>query len=553
MNTTFYTTNNMKLLINIFKDYMSEKFNININTYESDDNVRKILLTIMTEVQNDKRNVNLQSQELNIQVLAKVKDFYCNKLKINQKKPNVENLSRDQSIYGNRPLNQNIIVPEANPYQKKTSELNEKERNPIDRIITDRNTDIYPKQQVPDFNQIAPVTKELAQNQEDFMKRLQDLQEERNQVQFDVNVQRPPDMNADPAAIYRNQFPQDNKRDLSINDAGIRTQAFTDGMDKFVIPKVADSVTIEKYLSINSVDRDWIDGSYPQRYQYTVSFLSKNNNIANKYRNIESIQVGKIIIPCETSLSTSSAFHISFSLPYVVLSIDEFQDVYDGTNDVVRKSFCNLIYESSYKAPNGRGYIVLKPEQKEKKQFYPAPLSTIQKLSISLFKPNGELLSTHQDSYKIITIEQAPNPEQLLVTLNGYFEQAEFYNSDNILIQNFLVSKLVPQQLDSAINNINEYINRSNGHEILTLGTPNVNGYYNSLFIAAPGSFNKTTGTYNMLSSAINCLNYFNLNNTSTNPNGSILNQSLQHSISFKIETIVDNAKILDTQSVFNI
>jgi hypothetical protein len=561
MNSSFYTTQNMQLLINIFKDYMSEKFNV--SNYDSDENIRKILLTIMTDVQ---KNSTGSLQDLNIQALAKVKDFYCTKLQLNsarQNKPNVENLNRDKSIYGNRPLKQNIIIPEPNPYQKKTAELNEKDM--MDRMITDRNNDIYPKQQVPDFQQIAPVTKEISQNQDEFMKRLQDLQDERNKMQVDVNIQRPviaPNTGLpDPAALFRDQL---STKNLSIagpsgpiwqqnsQDTNIRTQAFSDGMENIVIPKTFDSIKIKKYLSINSVDRDWSNGANPYRYKYGVNFLSKDNDIANKYKNIESIQVGKVIVPCETSLSTNTSFHISFSLPYVVLSIDEFQDVYDGTNDTIRKSFCNLIYESSYRAPNGRGYIVLKPIQKEKKQFYPAPLSTIQKLSISLLKPNGDLFSNHQDSYKILTIEQDSNPNRLLITLNAYFEQAEFYNSDFILIQNFVVSKLVPQQLDSDINGINEFINRPNGHEIISIGTANGNGYYNSFYISSPGAFDNSTGAFNLQTSIINCLNYFNLNNTSTQPNGNVLNQSLQHSISLQVETIVDNAKILDTQSVFS-
>jgi hypothetical protein len=111
----------------------------------------------------------------------------------------------------------------------------------------------------------------------------------------------------------------------------------------------------------------------------------------------------------------------------------------------------------------------------------------------------------------------------------------------------------VPQQLDPDINGMNEFINRSNGHEVLSLGTANGSGYYNSFYISAPGTFNKSTGTFVVQSSLVNCLNYYNLNNTSSEPNGSILNQSLQHSISLKIETIVDNAKLLDTQSVFSL
>jgi hypothetical protein len=521
---------------------MSEKFNVDMEKYDTSDNIRKVLLTIMTEIVEDKRNNDISLQDLNIKSLAKIKDFYCSKLNLNQKKPNIENLNRDKVIYGDRPLKSNMIVPEANPYQKRVSDTNN-EKDRIDRLVTDRNNDIYPSKKMPDFNEISPVLKEHTQNPDDFMRKLKDLQDARNIIT-------PLDMNTDPAALYRNSFqPEQSTKDLSILDNRIRTQAFTDGIENLIIPKSTENnIIIQKYLTVNSTDRDW--NSYPLRYDYGINFLSHDNNIANKYKNIDSIQVGRVIVPCESSLSTDPSFHISFSLPYVILSIDEFSDVYDGTNDIIRKSFCNLIYESSYKAPNGRGFIVLKPVQDEKKQFYPTPLSTIQRLSIKLLKPNGDLLSIKQDSNNIMSIEQDTDPNKLIITLKNYFTNQDFFNSDYILIKNFVISKLVPQQLESDINGINGFINQSNGHEIISLGTVNSNGYYNSFYIASPGSFDASIGSINLNTSIINCLNYYNLNNSSIVPNGTILNQTLQHSISLKLDILVDNAKIIETMII---
>jgi hypothetical protein len=73
-----------------------------------------------------------------------------------------------------------------------------------------------------------------------------------------------------------------------------------------------------------------------------------------------------------------------------------------------------------------------------------------------------------------------------------------------------------------------------------------VNGYYNSFYISAPGSFDSSSGSIILNNSIINCLNYYNLNNTSVTLNGNILNQTMQHSISLKLDLMVDNAKILE-------
>jgi hypothetical protein len=557
----------MKLLINIFKDYMAEKYTFNSNEHEKPDIMGKILLTIMTDVQRDKNNINIPLKDANIQVLAKVKEYYCNKYNLDQSfnthananKLNIENLNRDKSIYGDRPLKQNIIVPESNPYHKRP--LNEPAN--LDYLMNERNNDINKRPDLPDFNKVANVTKEEPQHLDEFMKRLQYLQDERNKIKFDVNINNKQenlfqkhDINVDPAALYRNQIqPELKQKDLSSIDSRLRQESFANDINHIVIPKIKDNnIIIQKYLSINSIDRDWENNVYPERYRYMINFLSYDNDFMNRYRNIDSMEISRIIVPCETSLSTNTSYHISFSLPYVVLNIEEFQDVYDGTNDVIRKSFCNLIYESSYRAPNGRGYIVLKPIQNEKKQFYPAPLSTIQKLTISLLKPNGDLFSKSTDSNQISNIEQDNvHTDRLLITLSSYFKEIDFYNDDFILIKQFTIIKLVPQQLDGDINSLNSFINRPNGHEIIELGTVNANGFYNSFYIYVPQTFDKTTGTYIQQISLINCLNYYNLNNISTSHNGNILNQSLQHSISFKLNLIVDDAKILDTQSIFGI
>ena len=142
MNTNFYTTSNMKNLINIIKDYMSDKFNIDLSLSDTEENTRKIFLTVMTDVNNMNQNQdkNLSLQDTNIQVLAKVKDYYCSKLNLtnasaNLKKPNIQNLTREQTIYGDRPLKQNIIIPEQNPYFKRDDAQNTNDRISIDKLL----------------------------------------------------------------------------------------------------------------------------------------------------------------------------------------------------------------------------------------------------------------------------------------------------------------------------------------------------------------------------------------------------------------------------------
>jgi hypothetical protein len=306
---------------------------------------------------------------------------------------------------------------------------------------------------------------------------------------------------------------------------------------------------IGKYISINSQDRTWWVDS-PKRYEYNVQ-------LSTRFRNIDSISVGKVIIPDEIiqlsdPVKTSFNYDFTMAFPYLILRIDEFNDIYDGTNEVVKKGFCKLVFYKSYKGQNGRGYVILKPEQKEKKYFYPAPLATINKLSISLLKPSGQLLNKSVDSYKILSVVyDVAKPNFYKVTTNVFFDRNEFYIGDTVIFKNFSMSRESLLQNTNDIASFNEFINRSEGHDVIELGTANASGYFNSFYIQCIGSFDGMLGNFVIDSSIVSCLNNY---NSAITPfvNGSIMNLSLQNSISMKIDMIVDDAKILDAQRVFN-
>jgi hypothetical protein len=95
------------------------------------------------------------------------------------------------------------------------------------------------------------------------------------------------------------------------------------------------------------------------------------------------------------------------------------------------------------------------------------------------------------------------------------------------------------------------FINRPEGHEIKQLGNPNDNGYYRTFYIEAPGNFNKSLGQFEVNLAQIIALNDYNapINyNTVTTTNGSIMNHSLQNTISMKLKVAVTNATELTAQ-----
>lgn len=351
----------------------------------------------------------------------------------------------------------------------------------------------------------------------------------------------------DPKAMFMMPKPVENMNST--------LEEVTNNRQEFLIPRVHAQKTIPKYLSINSFDRNWQVDQY--RYQYVVNFQNKDNDIMLKYRNIESLYVSKVIIPEEVIPSNSiinkekTAFNyeFSFSYPYLLLNIDEFSDVYDGTNQMARRAFATLVYHRHYKAPNGRGFIILKPIQKEKKIFYPNLLSSLPKLTLSLTRPDGELLNKSADNYKLFKIDyEAFNAQYIKVVTDYYFDKNEFYVGDIVKFKDF---NMIMSPMTQDVRDLVQFINKDDGHEIKEVGCANDNGYYKTFYIEAPGYFDKVQGRFTVLSNLIDAMNAYNSTidwNIQTMTNGSIMNMSLQNSISMVVKVVVDDARVINQQ-----
>jgi signal peptidase I len=246
-----------------------------------------------------------------------------------------------------------------------------------------------------------------------------------------------------------------------------------------------------------------------------------------------------VIIPEEINLKWTAEtqkpnynYDFSFAHPYLHLIIEEFGNVYDGTNDISRRSFCKLIFDKKYCTPNGRSFLILKPMQGETKLFYPSPLSSMPRLTMSLVRPTGQLLNDSYDAYKIFKIDyEVFNANYLAIVSDEYFDRNEYYVGDTVVLKGFTG----PLHQDLV-----NFINRPEGHEVLELGTANENGYYRSFYIQTLGVFDKKQGSFNVDTDAITALNNYNNTidyETTTDTNGVIMNLSLQHSISMNLVT----------------
>ena len=282
--------------------------------------------------------------------------------------------------------------------------------------------------------------------------------------------------------------------------------------------------------------------------------VDQDASMIGTFKDIYSIKITNVTIPSDilnTYISNDhSSYNFNFNFPYILCNIDEFQDVYDGTDDSIRKTFCQLQYDNYVQTPNGRGYIILKPVQQETKYFYPNPLSTLPTLNLSLSKPNGELLNYGADGQNILHITVYQN-YYLKVITKTYFDKNAFCKGDYVKIKNFNMYQINSSIVKDNMNKFNNFINKHEGHILHSSGEPNDNGYYNSFFINGPGEFDENVGKFIVNEDLMNTLSEFNQflidndffqsSEQESSPsddyeNGSVLNMSLQNSISMTVE-----------------
>ena len=213
------------------------------------------------------------------------------------------------------------------------------------------------------------------------------------------------------------------------------TPAFS-SIDKVVLPQnnlvrednIVSYREIENNLFIYSADRDWLRNNKENRYSFTVNFDPAANgqgfgsSLASqqKFKNIVRIELVKAIMPgeslnvtvyrdnTENQVTDTDYQDNILNLPYVSLRVAELENNNYGTDNFLDRSFGVLQYDAQWVSdqtrqhPTHRGFLAMIPKfLKCQKEYYPTPLSTLQKMTIDLRRPNGELISTSPDTFDI--------------------------------------------------------------------------------------------------------------------------------------------------------
>lgn len=274
-----------------------------------------------------------------------------------------------------------------------------------------------------------------------------------------------------------------------------------------LIPRPKLTHTVVNYLALNAADRDLT--AQPSRFHFTVRTGGRQSasSLQGTYNNVAWIEATRILLPMEVVQATGSVvmpkgyynLAYSFAYPYVVLLIEGFNDMYDGTNELARRAFCTFIYDNEYKAPNGRGYLMLRPAQDERKT-YSTPLGTLPDLAISIAKPNGTLFNNSQDAYTVSMLIYEPNNRLFIkVVVDQYFDRNEYWVGDWVRLSGMTLAMAPTASATSAAAAyhaaLQAYVNRPEGFEIVQLGTSNPQGFYNAFYVLAPGVLDQSKGS----------------------------------------------------------
>jgi len=177
----------------------------------------------------------------------------------------------------------------------------------------------------------------------------------------------------------------------------------------------------EYNLVVYSADRKWEMDNGENRYAFSVNLFSGNSpngvsimpKATARFRNIVRIEFVKAVMPIENTdiivrKTSTTAYDTSylknvFGYPFVVLNVDELDTNNYGTNNTMDNAFAILQYDANWTDnTNSMGFTSMIPKHMKCQRIYsPTPLATLNKLTIRLQQPNGNLINPVADTLDI--------------------------------------------------------------------------------------------------------------------------------------------------------
>ncbi len=558
MSTTqFLSVDNFKLVMSIFEKYMKEEYGVQVTEVQSVPHPKQLLLQVMQSTDRES-SPQVSNKEKNNIAMNRLRDIYLDKLRIPVvRKPRVKHLDRDRDVYGARPIQiEDGLKPVLSSYGKESKADFDKQ---VESFQSQRNA-AFPSQPEPRPALPFEVVKENALPSDAMTRALDDLEQRRNDARLHTSIditqqQRRQQIEDNPKQLYQSLVippPPQQKQQDAPSMAGIQTSSVA-------IAQPEKSMKRTSYMMFNGYDREWTE--YPRRYEFVLN----TDELTHTLRNITEVAFTRLILPLEVVRRTEATTQVAYGLshPYIMLYVDELGDVYNGPDrKSSSKSFTPFVYHREYRAPNGRGYLILEPLQDEVRKFHPNPLASLPRLSIRITKPHGALYNISSDENTVTFLQyESINPLLLRLTVRDYFDKNEFAPGDVVLVRRFKLARpeefvqvvhtetgQMPSAADvsayaEGIIALEEFMNRDEGHEIINADNPNAAAALQTFAIYLPHKLDKTSGNMVVQRNIYNLVtayhNYLPLIRTATP--GDVINMSLQAVIAMSVKTLTSD------------
>lgn len=267
---------------------------------------------------------------------------------------------------------------------------------------------------------------------------------------------------------------------------------------------------VENNLFVYSGDRDWLKNIKENRYSFTVNFDPANNGqqlppspaAQQRFKDITRIELVKAILPAESVdiliARDDDAFVTSYqssvlSMPYITTQIQELDGNNYGTDNFLDRSFGVLQYDANwYSDPtslvnpqDSRGYLAMIPKfMKCQRVYHPTPLATLQKMSISMLRPDGSLISNSADTLDITSafasdsgtfipsiydVTIGGQPAYFFIQTRSYFSRFQVAIGDRIQVAGYSYDDAT-LAANPGLLDFSNYLNRCEGHQVAAIG-----------------------------------------------------------------------------------
>lgn len=346
----------------------------------------------------------------------------------------------------------------------------------------------------------------------------------------------------------------------------------------------------EYNLHIYSADRDWVTNKSQNRYNFTVNFDPANNgpgftfspSASVKFKNITRIELVKTILPIEgvdiiqtvdnaDTPTYSTALNINvLSFPYLNIYVPELDTNNFGTDTYLNQAFAAVQYDANWVTDNNSaskgGFLAMIPKfLKCQKVYSPTPLSTLRKLSISIQRPDGCLVSDTLDTLDIANIVSSyyldgPGPyantkyddttgTYLWINTATWFSRFQVNQGDRIQFKNLSFPAAYTGNA-GARDDLIAFLQRPEGHLVVQIAYstsapdyidgPNAVGYANYIIIRSkmvnPSTGSTAVDTFGNLSSTAN-QTFLNTLTPTDGATGRLINLSHQTTLVFRVIT----------------